>query len=319
MSHKSHLDRLSSPESTQSSTDQSVPPPLPPPSRPVFNTLVDLMGYTGMVVSVLALGAGLGEGIDAVARSQASAGSWVILGVAVSLIIFEVCVVFWGPSGGSALALQAVIQAALFSTFLYAALAHNRGHGYFSSEKALYQHPQTTPEEARALTASYEAKKELDGGHFDRALRLFDEAIRLNPKNAADYRYRGDAYKKLGQIERAISDYSQAIQLAPTEALYYVDRGNAYDDLGKSRRAIEDYDAAIRIDQKDAGTYYNRALAYNKLGQHERAIEDYSHAIQLDPNYVQAYENRGWTYQALGKTKQAQTDFDKAKKLRAAR
>ena len=180
---------------------RSVPPPLPPSNRLLlYNTLVEIMAYTGIAVAVLALAAAFGE------------GSWAILGVAVSLIIFEVCAVFWGPSGGSAFALQALIQIALFSTFLYAALTHNRDHGYFSSEKSHYQYHQKTPEEAKTLTASYEAKKELDSGHPDRALRLFDEAIRLDPKNPDAYVGRGRAYVELGQTQRAIQDFDEAIR-----------------------------------------------------------------------------------------------------------
>ena len=302
---KQQGDRPGRLESIQPSIDRSVPPPLPPSSRPWFNALVELMADTGIAVTVLALAAAFGE------------GSWAILGVAVSLIIFEVCAVFWGPSGGLAFALQALIQLALFSTFLYAALTHNRDHGYFSSEKSHYQHDQKTPEEARALTASYEARKELDSGHSDQALRLFDEAIRLDPKHADRYYERGGAYAQLGQTQRAIQDFDEAIRLQPTEPLYYALRGHAYDDLGKSQRAIEDFDRAIRLDAKCAPAYNYRGLVYVKLGQIQRAILDYDQAIGLYPTYAPYYEDRGKAYQALGNAKQAQRDFDKAKELKA--
>jgi Tfp pilus assembly protein PilF len=314
------------------------------PSKP--SPLVDVLGISGIIVIIHAFASSLHGAIG-----SSGMGLWTILVVVLILSAFEFWAMFWGPEGRSFLAFRGIIQFVLFLAIFVAAGISHRQH--FSSEKSHYLYYQKTPDETKARTASDEAKKELASGHPDRALRLFDEAIRLepkdpdayvgrgrayvelgqtaraiqdfdeairlDPKNTAAYDFRGDAYKKLGQIQRAMSDYDQAIKLAPTEALYYVDRGNAYLDLGKPQRAIEDYGAAIRIDQKDAGTYFNRALAYNKLGQQERAIQDYSEAIRLNPNYVEAYENRGWTYQALGKTKQAQSDFDKAKKLRAAR
>ena len=46
----------------------------------------------------------------------------------------------------------------------------------------------------------------------------------------------------LGQSQRAIRDYDEAIRLNPQLALAYMDRGSAYGHLGQSQRAIQDGD-----------------------------------------------------------------------------
>ena len=62
-------------------------------------------------------------------------------------------------------------------------------------------------------------------GDHDRAIQDYDQAIQLDPKNAASYLKRGDAYESKGDHDRAIQDYDQAIQLDPKNAGVHNKRG----------------------------------------------------------------------------------------------
>src|SRR5437016_4582835 len=53
---------------------------------------------------------------------------------------------------------------------------------------------------------------------YDGAIGFFDEALRLEPKNADAYYRRGEAYRGKRNFDKAIADYTQAIQLAPKNA-----------------------------------------------------------------------------------------------------
>lgn len=90
----------------------------------------------------------------------------------------------------------------------------------------------------------------LTEGNFDKAISLFTEDIRLQPRNGAAYDNRGFAYLQKGDLDRAIADFTMPIHMRP------------------------DY----------PHPYSNRAHAYEKKGDYSRAIEDYTRAIQLDPN-----------------------------------
>ncbi len=59
-------------------------------------------------------------------------------------------------------------------------------------------------------------------GRYEEALCEYNEAIRLNPKIAWTYEFRGLLYDDKGDSQKALHDYSQAIQLDPNsaEALY---------------------------------------------------------------------------------------------------
>ena len=166
-------------------------------------------------------------------------------------------------------------------------------------------------------------------GDYDGAIKLYSEAIELNPKYYKAYNDRGEAYQKLGKYKLAIDDYDKAIQLSPKFEVAYYNRGTAYSDgLKKYERAIINYNEAIQINTKFWQAYNNRGKAYYNLGQYERAISDYDKAIDLYPNYVKTYNNRerypmyaetyynrGLAYQDLKQREQALKDYDKALEL----
>ena len=109
----------------------------------------------------------------------------------------------------------------------------------------------------------------------------------------------------------AIEDYDEAIRLDSKDAVAYFNRGNAYHSLNKKKRAIEDYDKAIRLNPEFAEAYHNRGTTHRDLHQFERAIEDYNQAIHLDPQDAVAYNNRGNAYKLQGKKAEAMADFEK--------
>ena len=184
------------------------------------------------------------------------------------------------------------------------------------------------------------------GKEYRRAIELYDEAIRVNPKNAIAYgnralahsylteyaeaiednniavsldpkyagafRNRGATYAALGQHQQALEDYNKAIALDPNDAIVYNNRGNSYDDLKQYEHAIQDYDKAIALNPKYATAYYNRGTCYDKLGQYKQAIQDYDKVIALNPKYAAAYYNRGCSYGKLDQYEQAIQDYGKA-------
>src|SRR5262249_50656453 len=71
-------------------------------------------------------------------------------------------------------------------------------------------------------------------------------------KIALAYRDRGISYVANGEHGRAILDFNNAIRIDPRDAVAHHNRGLAYAGQGQHARAIEDYSEAIRLDPKDA-------------------------------------------------------------------
>ena len=144
-----------------------------------------------------------------------------------------------------------------------------------------------------------EAFKFYDKGEYSGAVKIFNEAIQLNPNNSLAYFGRGTSYDELKQDELAIQDFNKSLQLNPNFDMAYNNRGNAYSDLGQKERAIQDFNKALQLNPNLAEAYNNRGNAYSNLGQNERAIQDYNKAIEINPNFDMAYYNRGTVYADL--------------------
>src|SRR4051794_13632577 len=81
----------------------------------------------------------------------------------------------------------------------------------------------------------------------DARILACNEAIRLNPQDAAAYKSRGIAWARKGNQDQAIADFSQAIRLTPQNAIAYYNRGTAWGRKGSTGKAIADFNEAIRL------------------------------------------------------------------------
>lgn len=147
------------------------------------------------------------------------------------------------------------------------------------------------------------------------AITLWDHEIKLFPKTALPYNFRGFAYYSEGKYKMATSDYSKAIELNPEYAEAYNNRASSYLSSGNFQAAISDYDTLIKLNPEFAPGYYNRGAANYGMGSYKEAIMDYARAIELNPRFADAYNNRAAAYYAIEKYREALQDYDKAVEL----
>jgi tetratricopeptide (TPR) repeat protein len=166
-----------------------------------------------------------------------------------------------------------------------------------------------------AKTIAESGRAYLEKGQLDRAISDFDEAIRLDPRDAVSFAARGVAYGMIGQHNRAITDYDEAIRLNPKNANAFYNRGNSYKKTGEHDRAIIDYSEAVRLDPDFAHAFMDRGRVHNAKGQYDRAITDYDQAIRLDPKFASFFFLRSLTYAKKGHIDRAICDLDEAIRL----
>src|SRR5215471_3757640 len=121
---------------------------------------------------------------------------------------------------------------------------------------------------------------------------------------------RGNAYQRKGDNDRAIADYDQAIRLDPKNAASYANRGGAYLGKGDNDRAMADYDQAIKLDPKEPAAWNNRCWLRTTIGQLEGALADCNESLRLKPGDSGALDSRGFTYLRLTQLEKAIEDFD---------
>jgi tetratricopeptide (TPR) repeat protein len=162
-------------------------------------------------------------------------------------------------------------------------------------------------------------KAQLDSGNgdLDHALADFDEAVRLDPKQAGAYIARGAIWASKGDSEKAAADFDQAIKLDANNAGGFavtalVLKARIDFSKGNPDSAIADYDEAIRLAPQQVSLYAGRALFRNSMGDFDHALADYDQAIKVDPKSTIAYNARGDFYRGKGEYDHAVADYDKA-------
>ena len=135
--------------------------------------------------------------------------------------------------------------------------------------------------------------RQFQAGAYDKAIPLFDEAIRANPRLPEAYYNRAYAYLRSGRPDFAIRDCDEAIELRPDYAEAYNIRGVAYGRINRYDISFRNYDEAIKLNPKYAEAYNNRGNACVATGRFEQAIADYGEAIRWRPDFAEAYCNRG--------------------------
>ena len=128
------------------------------------------------------------------------------------------------------------------------------------------------------------------GGNYAGAIVDFTKAIEINPRHAAAYRARSEAYLAKGDYDGAIADYTKIIEMDPQETFNYLYRGRAFHRKGDYNRAIADYTKIVEISPRFTGAHYDRGRAYEAQGRSAEAISDYRRALEIDASFPGASE-----------------------------
>jgi tetratricopeptide (TPR) repeat protein len=156
-------------------------------------------------------------------------------------------------------------------------------------------------------------------GELYKALRDYDEAIRLDPKNSGAYVNRALALARIGELEPAMNDYAKAITLNPQQWQAYFNRAAELKDCGKLREAMDDLNKVMELNPKFAGAYVNRASIYVRQGELDKAIADYNTALLRDPNLTDVYVARANIFTQKKNYQQAVRDLQAAVEMKSRR
>ena len=127
---------------------------------------------------------------------------------------------------------------------------------------------------------------------------LIQSGAYMGEELAIIFNNRGIAYFRNRQFERAIKDYEQAIRLRPNFLSALISRGFAYISVKNYGAAIEAFDAALKVNPENAASLYGRALVKRANGDAAGANPDLAAAQQLDPTIAKELEALGVNLEA---------------------
>jgi tetratricopeptide (TPR) repeat protein len=120
--------------------------------------------------------------------------------------------------------------------------------------------------------------------NYAQAIDDFNEAIRLEPRNANAFNNRGVAYRNMGDLDHAVADYDQAILIKPDYVAAFYNRGLALTDKKEYAKAISDFTAVLRVDPKNPTVLYRLGATLVKNGDVEAGNADEAEAKAIKPD-----------------------------------
>ncbi len=106
---------------------------------------------------------------------------------------------------------------------------------------------------------------------YENAIRLYDRAIVLNPRDHHTYNHKGKLLFSRGKYEEAIKAYDGAIAANSKHRVAYNGKGDALFELSIYKEAIESYDKALEIYPNYFEVLRDKGLALDRLERYRRS------------------------------------------------
>ncbi len=114
------------------------------------------------------------------------------------------------------------------------------------------------------------------------------------------------------QADKALSLYDSAIKYNPEYAGAFINKGVVYLNKYEPQNAITSFQNAIKIDAKNEIAYLNIGYVYSQLKMYAKALEFLNKAAELDPADSKPLYFIGSTYRLMGDTIKAREFLEKA-------
>jgi tetratricopeptide (TPR) repeat protein len=165
----------------------------------------------------------------------------------------------------------------------------------------LHRAPDNSPRGIQDRFLAAVAAEEANEKH--RAIRLYEEILKIDPEYAPAYINLGTINFHLRQFDRAEELYRRATEADPGYVLAFFDLGNVLDELQRLDESIAAYQRAISLAPRYADAHYNLALAYERKGKRRQSLRHWQSYVRLDTTGPWAEHARTQIRKLLGQEK----------------
>ena len=224
-------------------------------------------------------------------------------------------------------------------------ISFDLGQAYYETKKydesdAVYRQMVKEDETDQAAMTGL-ARNMIQREDYAGAVRMLDASQKYGDDYSETYRFRSEAYDKMGETDKAIDDallwfekdedaYDSAIiKLMMKHRTYAIAKAKTsmkssdskdawrvlllsiYEEAGEYENAIKEYDSLEEDYGKDEFIYAHRADCYNKLGLTDMALSEIEKAIELEADYSNIC-SKGGILRTAGRYAEAIEVFDQA-------
>lgn len=167
---------------------------------------------------------------------------------------------------------------------------------------------------------------------YDKAIGLYDDAIKKDPQDANSLYYKGiilrdraiamkyetdlgvnvDEKSIAKYIDESFKAFDKATETSPKFVAAWRNKGNTLFIMGRYNDSLQAYDKAIETDPKYMLAWYNKGLSLYELGRYQEAIQAYNTSIKIGPPYADIWFNYGKALAGLENYDSAVKAYDKA-------
>jgi tetratricopeptide (TPR) repeat protein len=137
-------------------------------------------------------------------------------------------------------------------------------------------------------------------GHIVHANTIYGLILHEQPQNAVAMQYSGVIAYQSGAHDKALKLIEQAIQIQPSIPDFHNNLGLVFQAMGDHQRAIECYRQAIALNANYVDAYNNLGLIFEATRRPAEAVTYYERAIALRPDFAQAHWNLSLTLLVMG-------------------
>lgn len=155
----------------------------------------------------------------------------------------------------------------------------------------------TTTEGDRSQARLYldEGKKLYRNDQDEKALEVFQQAVKSDPDLAEGHFRLGLTFDALGQeqeaeeaYKKAVEKYKKHLEQNQDDAEAHYNLGQTYAGLRLHTEAVREYRQATRLKSDDADMFYDLGISLSKLAQYDEAVAAFSKSLEIDPENYRA-------------------------------
>ena len=160
-----------------------------------------------------------------------------------------------------------------------------------------------------------DANQAKDAGDYAAAMAMFREILAENPTVGDAYIGIGGIYIDQRDYDQAVRYYERAARLEPRNFEAQHGYGFALQMVDRLVDAIKAYHRALTIEPENPQANFNMATTYLQLGEVNNALVFAEKAVQIDPANGPARANLGAVYEQVGRDADAIRQYDAALEL----
>jgi tetratricopeptide (TPR) repeat protein len=126
---------------------------------------------------------------------------------------------------------------------------------------------------------------------YDMALKMAEEAIKLNDESELGWLYKSNCLGITGEINEALNAAEKAIESNPDSSDAWYNKGLCLLNLEKYEEAIKSFDQVIKLNKNADDAWVNLGFALSKLKKYRSSSKMFEKALTINPIASDTWSN----------------------------